>query len=159
LADRGDPDDELEAAVEAEWQAENEHALEVNRHGGVFMFVSSRDTIRRRLQRERRERQEDELREIELERARREREAATAQIVDSNREPLPVPQVTEAVRLRVTEGATFGRIVEETGLSTRKVGYIVHAIPRDLDWDEAAGCLTLGPETRNTPTGLILPRR
>jgi hypothetical protein len=62
---RGEPDD-LEAAVEAEWQAENKRAWEFNRaQSDVFLFVSSRDTIRERLVHERREAQEARIRDLQ----------------------------------------------------------------------------------------------
>jgi hypothetical protein len=76
------------------------------------------------------------------------------------REPLPVLDVTEAVRLKVTKDATYEEIEAATGLSPRKVSYIMKALRHrpvpDLSWD---GSLRLGPETRNTSEGLILPAR
>jgi hypothetical protein len=65
-----EPDD-LEAAVEAEWQAENKAALEVLRSdSGGFTLPPSRDSIRARLLRERQQAEEAELRRLRLERER-----------------------------------------------------------------------------------------
>jgi hypothetical protein len=68
-----DNDDDLEAAVEAEWQAASERANAAAR-AGIFALVESRKSIRKRLQRERLEAEEAELRHLVLERERDEAE-------------------------------------------------------------------------------------
>ena len=166
MSERGASDDEareLEDAVEAEWQAANRRALDL-RDAGITAFVASRQSIRKRLIAERREDQEARIRDLQERKLRSEFGEAAPQTSRSERgperDPLPVLDVTEAVRMKVTEDATYEEIEAATGLSTRKVGYIVKALNHrpvaDLAWD---GSLVLGPETRNTAVGLILPVR
>ena len=76
------------------------------------------------------------------------------------RDPLPVPAATEVVRLRVVEEKSWPKIKAEVRLSNRKVNYINLALKHgDLGWDLDRRCITLGPETRNTRAGLVLPAR
>jgi hypothetical protein len=76
------------------------------------------------------------------------------------RDPLPTRATTEAVRLRVIEKESWPKIEESLVLSHRKVDYVRKALKHgDLGWDLDRDCLTLGPETRNTPAGLVLPAR
>jgi hypothetical protein len=76
------------------------------------------------------------------------------------RDPLPTRQTTEAVRLRAVERESWPKIEEAVRLSHRKVDYIRVALNHgDLGWDLDRDCLTLGPETRNTAAGLVLPVR
>jgi hypothetical protein len=76
------------------------------------------------------------------------------------RDPLPTLATTEAVRLRVVQDESWPRIEESLELSHRKVDYVRLALKHgDLGWDLDRGCITLGPETRNTPAGLVLPAR
>jgi hypothetical protein len=67
VADPSAPDDELEAAVEAEWQTENEAALRADH----FTLPSSRESIRKRLMQERKEAQDAEEQRLRVELLRR----------------------------------------------------------------------------------------
>ena len=83
-----------------------------------------------------------------------------AEDTDSEREPLPFLKVEQAVRRRVLKQESWGEIEDAIGLSHRKVGYIRSALRyQDLGWDLDEDRISLGPLTRNTPAGLILPRR
>lgn len=77
------------------------------------------------------------------------------------REPLPLRQVEEVVRLRVEQLMSWEKIGAAESvrpLSHRKIDYIRRALKDgDLSWDRNR--LALGPETRNTPAGLVLPAR
>ena len=80
------------------------------------------------------------------------------------RDPLPTRQTIEAVRLRVVERLSWPKIEEKVGgvggLSHRKIDYIRLALKHeDLGWDLDRDGIALGPETRNTPKGLVLPKR
>jgi hypothetical protein len=76
------------------------------------------------------------------------------------RDPLPVREVTEAVRLRAAEGTSWEKIEESVRLSHRKIGYLRKALKHgDLVWDADHGCTTFGPEAQNTAAGIVLPVR
>jgi hypothetical protein len=76
------------------------------------------------------------------------------------RDPLPTRQTLEAVRLRGDEGKSWLQIEEAVRLSHRKVDYIRQAMKHeDLAWDSDHGCTTFGPDTLNTPAGIVLPVR
>jgi hypothetical protein len=75
-----------------------------------------------------------------------------------HRDPLPPRQTADAIQLRVVEHKSWPKIRKATGISHRKVNYIRLALKHgDLAWDR--GSIALGPETRNTPAGLVLPVR
>jgi hypothetical protein len=89
-----------------------------------------------------------------------EEDGAPAGEGSSGRDPLPVPETTKVVELRVFHRLPWGEIEKQVSLSHRKVVYINQALQHgDLGWDDAGGHLTFGPETRNTPAGIVLPRR
>jgi hypothetical protein len=78
----------------------------------------------------------------------------------ARRDPLPVPEVTNAVRRRLIEGLSWPQIESDVGLSHRKLSYVRKALEHgDLGWDLNRDGLILGPHTRNTPAGLMLPPR
>jgi hypothetical protein len=84
-----------------------------------------------------------------------------APATDSERDPLPWRATERAVELRVANRLSWPKIeMADVGLSHRKLGYVRTALRHgDLSWDEELGGLTLGPETRNTTAGIVLPRR
>jgi hypothetical protein len=85
-------------------------------------------------------------------------EAPTSRL--RHRDPLPVQTTTTVLRLRVVGGYSWREIETATRLSRRKVGYIAAALKHgDLGWDLHQNCTVLGPDTRNTPAGLIVPKR
>jgi hypothetical protein len=78
----------------------------------------------------------------------------------SKREPFPVRQLTDAVRLLVVDGASLRAVAAETKLTTRRVDYIRTALAwGDLTWDERHGCLGSLPGQWNTRDGIRLPVR
>ncbi|MGH3085100.1 MAG: hypothetical protein ACRDNP_13820, partial [Gaiellaceae bacterium] len=61
---------------------------------------------------------------------------------------------------RLFERMPWEAIEKPASLSHRKVNYIRLAIKHgDLDWDHEHDRIVLGPKTRNTPAGLVLPVR
>jgi uncharacterized protein YerC len=151
-------DKSLDAAVEAEYQEQLKKAPALV-GSGVTFFPSSRQAIRKRLSRKRQEAEEAELRRLNIEQARRTLDTATA-VAESAREPIPVRQLTEVVRLLVKEERSYREIETVTGLSRRRIGYVRNAIKHgDLSWDEAGKCLGPLPGRWNTPEGVRLPKR
>jgi hypothetical protein len=103
------------------------------------------------------------LRKVEVLEARQ-RLAVEDVDTSSQRDPLPIRKVERVVRLRLVDRLSWPEIEEgekaKGGLSHRKINYVREAIEfDDLGWDFGGNCLTLGPETRNTPAGFVLPRR
>ena len=77
-----------------------------------------------------------------------------------HRDPIPVPQLVEAVQLRLAEDMAWEQIEERVGLSHRKVNYIRQAIKAgDLSWAPNRAVPVFGPDTRNSAGGVTLPKR
>jgi hypothetical protein len=76
------------------------------------------------------------------------------------RQPIPVPQLTEAVRLFVVERASIRDVATKTGLSRRRAEYVKAALAHgDLAWDNRHRCLGSDLSEWNGPEGVRLPVR
>ena len=165
MPQRNEPDDEareLDDAVEAEYQAGLRRVETANRmQSGVAWGVTSRDSIRRRLRRERKEAQEARIRELQ-ERALRQRLARPDE-PPTKATPLQVPnpypreQLVTAVTHLVKKTATHREIERETGIKRgSRLGRLVRLVKDgELGVDEH-GQLRLPPGTRTNASGDVI---
>jgi hypothetical protein len=156
VTERGEHDDELEAAVEAEYQK----GVETYRWSlgtGMTVFPASREAIRKRLKRERREEQEARLRELQLAEAeRRAAERQRGRKTTPGSDPAPYPYVQLERAFEYLANGKSQRWLETQGIISRH--RLREAIRRGVRWDRRDR-LVLPPGTQTTPAGdVILPR-
>lgn len=118
---RGEPDAELEAAVEAEYRASNQRALDLQAQG-ITAFATPRETIRKRLRAERTEAQAAELRALQIADLRGSASAGddAATTVRPGRVPAPIPfGKVEQIQALHKQGMSQRKIAERVGLDRK----------------------------------------
>lgn len=139
-----DEDRELEDAVEAEFQAANQRALDM-RAMGITAFVPSPESIRRRLIAERKEAQEAELRDLQKRKLRRDLgEDASAKGEPRARGSASYPRGAFNTAVKpLRAGEDIRKIARETGISRNRVARIrdcyVSPGPDGPDYEAIAG--------------------
>jgi hypothetical protein len=124
-AARDERDDELEAAVEAEYQESNRTSL-AYLGSGTFVGVTPREAIRERLIRERREADEAELVKFRLAEAKRQHAEAASQAGKRRTRgsaTYPRAAFNETVK-RLRAGEDLAEIARRTGLHRNRIARI-----------------------------------
>jgi hypothetical protein len=155
---------DFEAACEqrARWEADPYSSFWLMRMTGRRMLTFAELQAQRdqRLDEARRRLRED-LDQIDLERRLLDGTSPPSNSDQGQRDPIPVPQLTEAARQLEVEHASLrdaGEAAEH--LSTRKVEYVKTALAwGDLTWDHRHDCLGPIPRQWQSPDGVRLPKR